>query len=36
MSTVKNTKRIGMLLTIIMYSVENPFFRESKFPPINP
>lgn len=36
MNTVKNTKRIGMYLVTTMYAVQNHFFRESKFPPINP
>ena len=36
MNTARNTKRIGMYLTMIMYSVKNPFFTELKFPPINP
>ena len=36
MNTVRNTKRIGMYLTTTMYSVKNPFFRELKFPSINP
>ncbi len=36
MNTVKNTKRIGMHLKTNMYTVQNPFFKEPKFPPFNP
>lgn len=36
MNTLKNTKRIGMYFTTMIYTVKNHFFNESKFPPINP
>ncbi len=35
MNTLKNIKRVGMHVTSIMYTVQNPFFREPKFPPLN-